>query len=163
MAIRRLGIVAGVCLVAMVMPVGGQTSMAPVEGSASLIGARGVAVPVVRRSETRSLIDLGTVDTEGYERIVVNLAGSITGADEVGGTVGVILIPDVPPFNDAFNNLGLLPASLEITVQVDSRRSQYFMATQQKFDVGFPRYRALAYNMSRSPVSISFFVYRLQC
>mgnify|MGYP000863053418 FL=1 len=138
----------------------GQATIQQIEGSTSLFGVKGVSVPPIKRSEIRSLVDLGTIDTDGHEKIILNLAGQMLGADEVGGTIGVILIPDVAPFDQAFSGFGLLPASLEITVPVNSRESPYFMAQQQKFDIGFPRYRALAYNSSRSPVTISFFAYR---
>lgn len=137
-----------------------QESLQAIDGSSALLGVRGVSVPPIKRTETRTLIDLGTIDTDGYERITLNLAGQMLGVDESGGEVGVILIPDIAPFDQAFTGMGLLPASLEITVVANSRPSQYFMAKQQRFDVGFPKYRALAYNASRSPVTISFFVYR---
>lgn len=138
----------------------GQGTIQQIEGSTALFGVKGVSVPPIKRSEIRSLIDLGTIDTDGHEKIILNLAGQMLGVDENGGTIGVILIPDIAPFDQAFSGFGLLPASLEITVAVNSRESAYFMASQQKFDIGFPRYRALAYNTSRSPVTISFFAYR---
>jgi hypothetical protein len=138
----------------------GQQEIEQIDGSSALVGARGVAVPPVKRSEVRALVDLGTVETDGYERIVMNLAGQMLSVDEAGGTVGVILIPDVEPFGQAFSGYGLLPASIEITVNVNSRTAPYFMASQEKVDVAFPRYRAFAYNNTRSAVSISFFAYR---
>ena len=138
----------------------GQQGIQPIDGSSTFVGVRGVAVPPAKRSEVRALVDLGTIDADGYERLVLNLAGQMQSSDVAGGTIGVILIPDVAPFDQAFNGMGLLPASLEITVDVNSRTSAYFMASQQKFDVGFPRYRALAYNNTRSQVTISFFTYR---
>lgn len=158
----RSSIVAFAFALTMLVPpaASGQGTIQQIDGSSELFGVKGVSVPPIKRTEIRSLVDLGTIDTDGYERIVVNLAGQLLGSDETGGTVGVILIPDIAPFDQAFSGMGLLPASLEITVPVTTKTSAYFMATQQKFDVGFPRYRALAYNNSRSPVTISFFVYR---
>ncbi len=138
----------------------GQGTIQQIEGSTSLFGVKGVSVPPIKRSEIRSLVDLGTIDTDGHEKIILNLAGQMLGEDATGATVGVILIPDIAPFDQAFSGMGLLPASLEITVPVNSRTAAYFMAQQQKFDVGFPRYRALAYNNSNSPLTISFFAYR---
>lgn len=138
----------------------GQQSIQPIDGSTGLFGVKGVSVPPIKRTEIRTLVDLGTIDTDGHERIILNLAGQMLGEDGTGAPVGVILIPDIAPFDQAFSGLGLLPASLEITVAVNSRSAAYFMAQQQKFDIGFPRYRALAYNNSNSPVTISFFAYR---
>ncbi|MBK6316161.1 MAG: hypothetical protein IPF53_18180 [Blastocatellia bacterium] len=158
----RVSIVAFVVALSALVPsaASAQGTIQQIEGSTSLFGVKGVSVPPIKRSEIRSLVDLGTIDTDGHEKIILNLAGQMLGVDENGGTVGVVLIPDIAPFDQAFTGFGLLPASLEITVAVNSRESPYFMASQQKFDIGFPRYRALAYNTSRSPVTISFFAYR---
>ena len=158
----RSSVVAFAFVLTMLVPpaASGQGTIQQIDGSTALFGVKGVSVPPIKRTETRSLVDLGTIDTDGHEKVILNLAGQMLGVDENGGTVGVILIPDVAPFDQAFSGFGLLPASLEITVVVNSRESPYFMAQQQKFDVGFPRYRALAYNSSRSPVTISFFAYR---
>ncbi len=158
----RVSIVAFVVALSALVPspASAQGTIQQIEGSTSLFGVKGVSVPPIKRSEIRSLVDLGTIDTDGHEKIILNLAGQMLGVDENGGTVGVVLIPDIAPFDQAFTGFGLLPASLEITVAVNSRESPYFMASQQKFDIGFPRYRALAYNTTRSPVTISFFAYR---
>ncbi|MBK6426973.1 MAG: hypothetical protein IPF82_12485 [Blastocatellia bacterium] len=158
----RVSIVAFVVALSALVPspASAQGTIQQIGGSTSLFGVKGVSVPPIKRSEIRSLVDLGTIDTDGHEKIILNLAGQMLGVDENGGTVGVVLIPDIAPFDQAFTGFGLLPASLEITVAVNSRESPYFMASQQKFDIGFPRYRALAYNTSRSPVTISFFAYR---
>jgi hypothetical protein len=158
----RCSIVAFVFALTSLVPsvASGQGTIQQIEGSTSLFGVKGVSVPPIKRSEIRSLIDLGTIDTDGHEKVILNLAGQMLGVDENGGTIGVILIPDIAPFDQAFSGFGLLPASLEITVAVNSRETSYFMASQQKFDIGFPRYRALAYNTTRSPVNISFFAYR---
>ena len=158
----RFSIVAFMVALSALLPsaASAQGTIQQIEGSTSLFGVKGVSVPPIKRSEIRSLVDLGTIDTDGHEKIILNLAGQMLGVDENGGTVGVVLIPDIAPFDQAFTGFGLLPASLEITVAVNSRESPYFMASQQKFDIGFPRYRALAYNTTRSPVTISFFAYR---
>lgn len=137
-----------------------QTGIDQIDGSPSLVGIREVAVPMCRRTDVRSLLDAGVFSAEGFTSLVMNLAGQLRGADLAGGDVGAMLIPDVSPFDRAYANMGLLPASLEISTKVSTRTSPYFMATQQRADVGFPRYRVLLFNETNSPVSVSFFVYR---
>jgi hypothetical protein len=132
----------------------------PIDGSSTLVGVKALSVPTVERSQTSMLVDAGTVDTEGYTTLILNLAGRLSGdAGFKGGTVGAILIPDIDPFDKAFQTLGLLPESVEISVPVD-RASPYFMARQVKFDVGFPRYRVLVYNSTNQAATVSFFAYR---
>jgi hypothetical protein len=141
---------------------GAQAGIEQIDGSPSLVGLRGASVPVCSRSDARSLVDAGVFDTDGYTALVMNLAGQMKGADATGGDVGAMLIPDVSPFDRAYANMGLLPASLEISVHASSRASPYFMAKQQRADVGFPRYRVLLFNETNSPVGVSFFVYRIR-
>jgi hypothetical protein len=132
----------------------------PVDGSSTLVGVKALSVPTVERSQISMLVDAGTIDTEGYTTLILNLAGRLSGeADFRGGTVGAILIPDVDPFDKAFQTLGLLPESVEISVPVD-RASPYFMAKQVKFEVGFPRYRVLVYNSTNQAATVGFFAYR---
>jgi hypothetical protein len=137
-----------------------QSAVGQIDGSTALVGIRGVTVAPGRREDTTTLTDAGTIDAEGYETIVLNLAGQFLGGDDTGGDVGVMLIPDIAPFDKAFSVANLLPTPLELSVTVSSRNSPYFMAAQKKFDVGFPRYRVLLYNTTKSPVSASFFAYR---
>jgi hypothetical protein len=136
------------------------STMEAIDGSSALVGVRGLAIGTVMRADVRSLVDAGVVDCDGYEGIVMNLAGQMKGADDAGGAVGAMLIPDVAPFDRAYANMGLLPEGLEISVRISSRTSPYFMAKQQRADVGFPRYRVLLYNETASPLGVSFFVYR---
>jgi hypothetical protein len=131
-----------------------------VDGSEALVGVRNVSVPPVERSQTTSLVDAGTIDTEGYSKIVVNYAGRVAGdATLKRGVVGVILVPDLDPYDKAFRSFGLLPASIEIAAQADGAQST-FMAKQVTFDVGFPRYRVLFYNSTNVAATVHFFAYR---
>ena len=75
-------------------------------------------------------------------------------------SVAAILIPDIPPFDYAFQSLGLLPASLEFFGKASPGGGLYFMAPQATLDVGFPRYRVLLYNPTGSTATVVFFAYR---
>jgi hypothetical protein len=127
--------------------------------SGALIEKRGIVVNPVDRSHIQSLVDAGTIETEGYSDIVLNMAGMPSAANRNAGVVGAILIPDIPPFDEAFHKWGILPAVIEITVDVKAGDTS-FIAKQKRFDVGFPRYRILFYNTTDSNMTVAFFVYR---
>jgi hypothetical protein len=149
-------------LLATVPPFAGAQNgqIGPIDGAPTLLGIKAVSVPSVDRSQTSMLVDAGTLDTDGYTTLILNLAGRLSGeAGLRGGSVGAILIPDIDPFDKAFQTLGLLPESVEISVPVD-KASGYFMAKQIKFDVGFPRYRVVLYNSTSQAATVSFFAYR---
>lgn len=130
-----------------------------VEYEGALAAIRRVTVPHIPRANTTQLIDAGVFDCDGYKSIVLNLAGEIKDEVDKGGKLGAILVPDVEPFTQAFQQLGLVPVTIEIDV-VLKPGSHYFMAEPKRADVGFPRYRVLLYNESGAAVTASFFAYR---
>ena len=141
-------------------PARAQSQIESIDGSAAFLGVRNVSVPPVDRSQTGSLVDAGTIDTDGYSTIVLNFAGRLAGeANLKSGAVGAILVPDVDPFDKAYRTFGLLPASIEIAAQADGAMAT-FMAKQVTFAVGFPRYRVLFYNSTNHAATVHFFAYR---
>jgi hypothetical protein len=130
-----------------------------IEGFTSLVGMKGIVVNQVDRSQTSMLVDAGSIDTDGYTSLVINIAGQTEATNSKAGIVGAVLIPDIPPYDYAFKTLGLLPAIIEVTVPVEIGQ-QYFVAKQTKFSVGFPRYRVLFYNTGDATVRLAFFAYR---
>ena len=127
--------------------------------SNALMEKRGIVVSPVDRSELQSLVDAGTIETEGFSDIVLNMAGMPSAANRKAGVVGAILIPDIPPFDEAFHKWGILPAVIELTADVKAGETS-FIAKQKRFDVGFPRYRILLYNTTDSNMTVAFFAYR---
>jgi hypothetical protein len=125
--------------------------------AASLVHFGRVVVPPVARTEIANLVVAGTIDTDGYRQVVLNLVGELKSASDAG-VLGVILIPDVAPFDKAFLDRGLLPVAMELTAT--SMPDGRFMARQQTFDIGFPRYRVLLFNGSATTATASVFAYR---
>jgi peroxiredoxin len=68
---------------------------------------------------------------------VLNLAGEVKDPGPKGGKLGAILVPDVDPFVHAFQQLGLLPVTIEIDVTLKPGAG-YFMAEPKRADVGLP-------------------------
>ena len=129
------------------------------EYDGSLAAVRAVPLPTAPRSQTTQLIDGGVFDCDGYKSVVLNLAGEVKNPSPKGGKLGAILVPDVEPFTQAFQQLGLLPVTIEIDVTLKPG-SAYFMAEPKRADIGFPRYRVLFYNETGASVNASFFAYR---
>jgi hypothetical protein len=127
--------------------------------SEALVEKRGIVVNPIDRSQLQSLVDAGTIETEGYSDLVLNMAGIPSAATRKSGAVGAILIPDIPPFDEAFRKWGILPAIIELTAEVKAGDTS-FVAKQKSFDVGFPRYRLLLYNTTDSNMTVAFFAYR---
>ncbi len=138
----------------------GAQTVEKMEGSEALIGLRGLMVPPVARSEVTNLIDAGTIDTAGYTHMTLNLAAELKGTAANRGVVGALLLPDVEPFRRAWRTLGLVPASVDFTAGATPESGSYLLASQQTFEVGFPRYRVLLYNSTGASATVAFFAYR---
>jgi len=131
-----------------------------IKDSEALVGVRGVQVPPIPRSDVANMVDVGTIDAEGFTHLTLNLAGELKGALGQRGEVVAVLIPEIPPFTTAHRTLGLLPSSFELTAPLSAYGGFYFMAKQVSMEVGFPRYRVLLYNTSTSTATVAFFAYR---
>jgi hypothetical protein len=146
-------------LVAAASTVAAQT-VEKMEGSEALIGLRGLIVPPVARTETTNLIDAGSIETDGYTHMTLNLAAELKGIPGKRGVIGVLLLPDVEPFRRAWRTLGLVLATVDFTAGATLEGGAYLMAAQQTFEVGFPRYRVLLYNTTGTSATVAFFAYR---
>ena len=134
-------------------------TLGPADGSKQFLAARGIVVAPVPRENVSTLVDAGTIDCEGFDHLVVNLALEMKGPVEPGGAVGAILLPDVGPYDRALRALQLLPASAEIVIPLEGS-SAYLTAKQLRLDVGFPRYRVLLWNSGRTTVTAALSVWR---
>lgn len=130
------------------------------EYDGALAAVRRVAVATAPRSQTTQLVDGGVFDCDGFKSVVLNLAGEIKDAVPKPGKIGAILVPDVEPFPQAFQQLGLLPVTIEIDLTIKPGAGGYFMAEPKRADIGFPRYRVYFYNETGAAISVSFFAYR---
>ena len=134
-------------------------SLGPVEGSKQLVSARGVLVAPVSRTDVPNLVDIGVIECEGFEHLVLNLAIEMQLPVEPGGAVGAVLIPDVFPYDRQFHLLQLLPVAAEISVPIEGG-SAYLSAKQVRVEVGFTRYRILLWNSGRTAVTAAVSIWR---
>ncbi|MBP7148582.1 MAG: hypothetical protein KBD01_13660 [Acidobacteria bacterium] len=135
------------------VPALAQTKIADIQSN-TFSGLRGLIVPPTLCTDVGNLVDGGILDVEGFGFITLNMAGESKGPG--AGDVLAILVPNVAPFDVAYQQLGLVPVSLEMTARFNSGPG-YFMAKQRKFEAGFPQYRVFFCNTSQATVQIAFF------
>ena len=134
-------------------------SLGPVEGSKQFVSARGILVAPVSRTDVPNLVDIGVVDCEGFEHLVLNLAIEMQLPVEPGGAVGAVLIPDVFPYDREFHLVQLLPVAAEISMPIEGG-SAFQSAKQVRVEIGFSRYRILLWNSGRTAVTAAVSVWR---
>jgi hypothetical protein len=115
-------------------------------------------VPPVQRKETTQLIEAGSIDTDGFKELVFSLGGEFRQNVPSSGKVGVILLPDMDPFNFLLDTEGEFVFPLEVSVNVSGDRM--FISEHHVARVAFPRYRAFLYNETGATASVVLYIYR---
>jgi hypothetical protein len=105
-------------------------------------------VTSAKRRSVSLFTEMGTLETEGYKEMTVNLFGSTKGSPDVEGEVGVLFIPDIPTVMHFMREERKFLGALEVTAKATERSWTIFSAPQKSFKVGFPRYRVYAYNQT---------------
>ena len=124
-----------------------------------LVSFEDILVAPVRPTDTTRLIDAGILETDGFPSVVISLHGFVKGDVKQPGEVGVILVPDEPTIQEAFNEQGLVHFSLRAESQGVSSLTPYFASNQPDFNVGFQSYKVLLYNTTDKTVTANVFAY----
>jgi len=120
-----------------------------------------VVVAPVAPSETANLVDAGIIETDGFKEMVLCIGGDMKSRPTQAGEIGVVLVPDLYPFDLAFENHGRAIFSIEntATVVLDDADS-LFESDQVRAAIAFPRYRVFLYNTTDAPAGVWVYAYR---
>jgi hypothetical protein len=126
---------------------------------AQLVTFPDIIVSPVHPSETTRLVEAGTLQTEGFPRVVLSLHGVVKGEVLKSGEVGAILIPDQPTIAEAFNEQGMIQFDLRAYARGVSSATPYFASNQPEYTVGFQAYKIYLYNTTDKTVTANLFAY----
>jgi hypothetical protein len=119
-----------------------------------------IQVSPIQRSNTPSLVEVGTVDTDGFSELVFSLGGEFKEGVPSSGKIGVVLIPDIEIFQYLLRSEGQFVFPLEVVYEVGKINGAIFVSPAQTAKVAFPAYRVYMYNETTSGATVSLFVYR---
>ncbi|MCI0567674.1 MAG: hypothetical protein L0Z52_05680 [Acidobacteria bacterium] len=142
-----------------VQPVSGEISVEGTIRHAVPRRFKDIVVPPVSPSDVSRLISAGTLEVDGFTSVVLGLNGYSKGKALKPGVVGAILLPDEDLVLRAFEEEGKSQFPIEIRTAAFAPSSPYSASDQQRFLVGFPRYRIWLYNTTDTSVSANLFVY----
>ena len=125
-----------------------------------LVAFEAIFVPPVRRDDVTQLVDAGTIETDGFTRLIFSFGGEFKSAVPREGRVGVILLPDADLVDAMLRNEGEFIFPLEVQAPIQELRSAIFIAEQQEAKVAFGRYRVYMYNETSSGAKVWLYVYR---
>lgn len=109
-------------------------------------------------SDTNHLTDAGTIDTAGFTHVTVSLSGILQGSAQAG-SVGVVLVPDVPEVTTALRTYGVLQFGLRAEAPIRPAQAGLFSSESVTFRLGFPRYRVLLYNATQKAADATVYAY----
>jgi len=119
-----------------------------------------VNLPPTARSDTTQLLEIGSIDTDGFSDLIFSLGGEFKEGVPTSGRIGVVLIPDIDLFDYLLRNEGEFVFPLEAIYEVGPLNSAIFISPQQTAKIAFPRYRVYLYNETTSGTSVVLYVYR---
>jgi hypothetical protein len=126
---------------------------------ASLVSIKEIRVPPVDPKETGRLIDGGIVSMDGFTSVVISLSGQTQGKVVRSGAVGAILVPEEETITVAFDEDGQIQFPLQVSATLTSLPLRSFASQQERFTVGFPKYRVHLYNTTEKTATVSVFAY----
>ncbi len=118
-----------------------------------------VLIPPVQRDDTNNLIEVGSIQADGFTSVILSLQGEVKSTTFTPGTVGAILVPDEKPIIYAFTQDRTILFPLEVKTEVKPGKYRYFTSETTSQVVGFPKYRVFLYNSTDKSVEVNLYVY----
>ncbi len=139
-------------------PVAGQVSISGTIEHSDVMRVSDVVVPSAGRNETARWVEAGMVQTNGFTALVLSVHGQVRGNVAVPGFMGVLLIPDEEPIQQALTE-GEILLPLETQAEVGAGTTSYFSASSPHLAIAFPRYRIFLYNTTDQSAAANVCVY----
>ena len=108
--------------------------------------------------DTAHLTEGGTLSSSGFPYVTISLGGGLQGRGQPG-TVGVVLIPDLPDVAEALRTYGVLQFPLRLEATVAPSEAGLFSSESATFRLAFPSYRVLFYNTTPKAADTTLYVY----
>ena len=118
--------------------------------------------PHIARTDTQRLVEVGTVETDGFSELRISIGGEFKEAIPRGGTIGAILIPDINPFTYLLQQEGKIVFATEVNVPIGGQSGAIFYSETVPAKVAFPAYKIYLYNDTTSAANVNIYVYRVR-
>jgi hypothetical protein len=109
---------------------------------------RKALVPTAALADANHWTEAGAIDCAGFTFVTLSLGGGLKGAGQAG-SVGVVLLPDVPDVLEALRTYGVPQFPLSVEAAVPPTPSGLFSSESKTFRLAFPRYRVFLYNSTQ--------------
>jgi hypothetical protein len=139
-------------------PVSGEVEVRGTIRHAAVVRFSDLVVSPASPDQPTQWTDAGSVDTAGFTSLVLSLQGQVKGTLFREGEIGVILLPDEEPFQQAFRE-GEVHLPLQVSTRTAPNLGAYFSASQPDLAIAFPRYRVLLFNSTDRSTTANVILY----
>jgi hypothetical protein len=92
--------------------------------------------------------------------MVLCIGGAMKSQPTKAGKIGVVLVPDMYPFDEVLKTEGRYVFAIEATADVTPTDFVLFESEQIRAPVAFPRYRVYVYNSTDAAAGVWIYAYR---
>jgi hypothetical protein len=118
----------------------------------------GITVGTADRTDVSRLTDAGVVGVGNAGGIVVTLTGELRARADRDGVIGVLLLPEVPFFNNLYRNRKILLSVADATASIAAGDSSFFVSKPKRIEAGFPQYHLYLFNTTGALATVSVYV-----
>ncbi|HEY6928789.1 MAG TPA: hypothetical protein VJA66_03845 [Thermoanaerobaculia bacterium] len=118
-----------------------------------------LSVGPAERTETSRLTDAGVLNIGDAGGMVVTLAGELRGRAERNGSIGVLLLPELPFFNYAYRNRKVMMSVADAEATINAGESSYFLSKSKHVEAGFTQYHLFLFNTTGATAMVNVYVH----
>lgn len=118
-----------------------------------------LSVGAAERTDVSRLTDAGVVNLGDAGGMVITLAGELRGRADRSGSIGVLFLPELPFFGNAYRNRKILLSVADAEVAVSSGDSSYFMSKSKHVEAGFTQYHLYLFNTTGATATVNVYVH----
>jgi hypothetical protein len=91
--------------------------------------------------------------------MVITLAGELRGRADHNGSIGVLLLPEVPFFNYAYRNRKVMMSVADAEAPIAAGESSYFLSKSKHVEAGFNQYHLFLFNTTGATAMVNVYVH----
>jgi hypothetical protein len=126
---------------------------------AGLSSFENISVGPAERTEASRLTDAGVLNIGDAGGMVITLAGELRGRAERSGSIGVLLLPELPFFNYAYRNRKIMMSVADAEAPIAAGESSYFLSKSKHVEAGFTQYHLYLFNTTGATATVNVYVH----
>ena len=117
----------------------------------------GITVGTADRTDVSRLTDGGVLGVGNAGGVMITVTGELRSRADRDGVIGVLLLPEVPFFNNLYRTRKVLLSIGDATASIAAGDSSYFVSKPKRVDAGFPQYHLYLFNTTGAVATVNVY------